>query len=81
METRVRDVIADTLGVDVDDLSRGVSLAEDLAVDSLDLADLAAALDTELGVILPDAVFDGMRTCDELVDAVETLLNAEAARP
>ena len=68
-EVRLRGVVADTLGVGPEDLTLDVSLTDDLAADSLDIAELAARLETDLGVQLSDGVVERMRTYGDLVRA------------
>jgi len=69
VETRVFGLLADLLGVDVHQLSREVSLVDDLAADSLDLAEIAVAIEGALGVSLPQRILAGVRTCGELIDS------------
>ena len=69
VEKRVFGVVADLLRIDVHQLSREVSLVEDLAADSLDLAEIAVAIEAALGVSLPQRILDGVRTCGELIDS------------
>jgi len=78
VETRVRRVVADNLGVDVDDLTPDVSLTDDLAADSLDLLEVALALEGELGISLPERLLERVRTYGDLVQA--TLALARACR-
>jgi acyl carrier protein len=73
VEPRVRRVVADRLGVNVDDLACEVSLTDDLAADSLDLLEVALALEAELGIMIPESTIDGLRTYGELLDAVRLL--------
>ena len=73
VEARVRRVVADTLGVGDDELTPEVSLADDLAADSLDLVEMAIELEGELGIMLPDRILDGVRTFGELVTATLSL--------
>jgi acyl carrier protein len=68
-ESRLRGLVADTLGVGPEELLPEVSLADDLAADSLDIAELAVRLEGELGVALPDSVMDCVRTYGDLVRA------------
>ena len=76
VERRVRRVVTECLGTDADELSTDVSLTDDLAADSLDLIDLAMALEAEFVVVVPDVVLDGTRTYGDLVDAVDMLVRA-----
>lgn len=66
----VRRVLADELGVHPAALAPNVSLHDDLAADSLDLAGLGIALESALGIDVPVALLDRVRTCGELVDAM-----------
>jgi acyl carrier protein len=67
LESRVRRVVADTLGVGGEDLAADVSLVDDLAADSLDLLEIAIALEAELGIPVPERLLDGVRTYGELL--------------
>src|SRR5438128_158231 len=69
LEPRVRCLVADTLGVGIDELAPEVSLTDELAADSLDLAELAARLEAELGLVVPERVVAHLRTYGDLVRA------------
>ena len=73
VEPRVRRVVAEQLGVGTDELAPDVSLVEDLAADSLDLVELALALENELGVMVPESVIEHLRTYGDLVDSLRVL--------
>jgi len=74
VEPRVRRVVAEHLGVDPGTLDVGVSLADDLAADSLDLLELGVALEEEFGVALPRGLPRWVRTYGQVVTALEVLL-------
>src|SRR6185369_12336717 len=59
-------------GVSADTLTPDVSLVEDLAVDSLDLVELALALETEFAIALGEPDVEGVRSYRDLVDLVVT---------
>jgi acyl carrier protein len=69
LEARVLSIVADHLGVAEDDLQPEISLTDDLAVDSLDLVEIALALEAEFGIVIPQRLLDGVRTCADLVHA------------
>jgi acyl carrier protein len=73
VEPRVRRVVAEQLGVSPDELSSDVSLTDELAADSLDLLELALALEMELGIVIPESTIDELRTYGELLDIVRML--------
>jgi acyl carrier protein len=77
VEPRVRRVAADHLGVEEGELRDELSLADDLAADSLDLAELGLALEEELELAIPERILAEVRTYGELVEAV--LLMAQDA--
>lgn len=71
VEACVRALLADHLGVDTEQITPEVSLVDDLAADSLDLVEIALAIEGNLGLTLPHQFLDRVRTCGDLVD--ETL--------
>jgi acyl carrier protein len=71
-EPRVRALVAEHLGVDIDDLASDISLTDNLAADSLDLLDLAMALEDEFEIRLPESTVDEVRTYGDLVAAVRS---------
>ena len=73
LEASIRTVVADRLGLGIDDLRHEVSLVDDLAADSLDLVEIALAIEATLGVVLPRNFLDDVRTCGELIDATVKL--------
>jgi acyl carrier protein len=70
IESKLRGVVAERLGVGPEDLRPDVSLTDDLAADSLDLIDLGLALETECGVVLRRGVLESVRTYGDLLVAV-----------
>jgi acyl carrier protein len=73
VEPRVRRIVADQLGINAADLTNAVSLTDDLAADSLDLLELTLALETELGIAIPESTLETIRTYGDLLCAVEAL--------
>jgi len=73
VEPWLRRVVADHLGVALEDLTPEVSLTDDLAADSLDLLELAVALEEELGFTVPERVLSDVRTYGDLVRATAML--------
>lgn len=80
IEPRVRALVAEGLGVDPDVLDPEVSLAGDLAADSLDVVELTVALEEAFGAPLSDAALDGVRTYGDLVAAVAAGVDEEHRR-
>jgi acyl carrier protein len=59
---RIKEIIADKLGVDIDEVTDDADLIDDLDADSLDLVDLAMAIEDEFGVTIPDEELEKIRT-------------------
>jgi acyl carrier protein len=79
-EPRIRRLVADYLGVSADELTPEVSLTDDLAADSLDLVELALALEGEFGIEVPERTIDEVRTYGDLVETAAALTRGQRAR-
>jgi acyl carrier protein len=76
VEPRVRCLVVAQLGIGADELSPIVSLTDDLAADSLDLVELAMAIEQDLGIVMPDAAILDVRTYGDLLAVVEAARRA-----
>lgn len=54
LEEKVRDIIVDKLGVDVDKVKLEAHFIDDLGADSLDTVELVMAFEEEFNVEIPD---------------------------
>src|SRR5437879_4988880 len=83
IESHLRYLVADRLGVGDQELVPDVDLREDLAVDSLDLLELALAVEAEFGIALPERVLDRVRRYGDLVEATVAMvhLRRQAEQP
>lgn len=73
----IRSRLAEMLERDVADITLETRLEEDLEADSLDLVELAMALEEELKLEIPDEELDGIRTVGDTVDFVFGRLTGE----
>jgi acyl carrier protein len=73
VEPRIRRIVADRLGLSPAELLMDTSLADDLAVDSLDLLEIAIAIETEVGVSIAERSLESVRTYGDLVTLVAPL--------
>lgn len=74
VEPRLRQLVADRLGVEPRELTPEVSLLDDLAADSLDLVDIALCLEGTLGVDVPETALEHVRTYGQLVEMTLDLM-------
>jgi acyl carrier protein len=73
VEPRLRWLVAEQLGVGEEELVADTSLVDDLAADSLDLLELALAIEAEFGFDLSEDALDGVRTYADLAALVADL--------
>src|SRR5439155_17374520 len=74
VEAHVQRLVADCLGVGIEELVSEVSLRDDLAADSLDLIELAMALEAEFAIVVPERILDQVRTYGDLVQTTGLLI-------
>ena len=71
MFERVREVLADQLGLDENEIKPESKLKDDLGADSLDMVELIMAMEEEFDVEIPDEEAQSIRTVQDAVDYVE----------
>jgi len=69
---RVRAIIAEQLGVKLEEVTDGASFIEDLGADSLDTVELVMALEEEFGIEIPDEDAEKMRSVGEAIKYIES---------
>jgi len=62
LEARVKDIIAEELGVEREKLTKEASFMEDLGADSLDTVELVMAFEKEFDIDIPDEEAEKLRT-------------------
>lgn len=68
VETKVREIVAEQLGLGVDDVSLDASFSGDLGADLLDFTEIVMAIEEEFEVDIDDAEAESMRTVKDAVD-------------
>jgi acyl carrier protein len=62
LETKVKDIIAEELGVEREKLTNEAGFMEDLGADSLDTVELVMAFEKEFDIDIPDEDAEKLRT-------------------
>jgi acyl carrier protein len=72
IEQKVKNIIADQLGVGEDEIKPTSSFIEDLGADSLDIVELVMAMEEEFEVEIPDEEAENIKTVQDATNYVTT---------
>ena len=75
---KVRRMIAEKLGIDLDDVKEEANLIEDLGADSLDLVDIVMYVEDTFGIRVEDEELESIRTLKDIVDGIVRKLEGES---
>ena len=67
---RVKEVIADQLGLDVKEITMESSFVDDLGADSLDIVELIMALEEDFDIEIPDEDAEKITSVGNIVDYI-----------
>jgi acyl carrier protein len=68
---KVREIIAEQLGVKKEEVTDDAKFIDDLGADSLDTVELVMALEEEFGIEIPDEDAEKMVTVGEAIKYIE----------
>ncbi len=67
-EQKIKEIIADQLGVEVDKLSPDAKFVEDLGADSLDVVELIMSFEEEFNIEIPDEDAEKIKTVGDVLN-------------
>ncbi|SUZ60050.1 uncharacterized protein METZ01_LOCUS12904 [marine metagenome] len=70
IEEQVKGLVAENLGVNMEEVVNSASFVEDLGADSLDTVELVMALEEEFDTEIPDEEAEKITTVQEAIDFV-----------
>jgi acyl carrier protein len=70
IEEQVKGIVAENLGVKMEEVVNSASFVEDLGADSLDTVELVMALEEEFETEIPDEDAEKITTVQEAIDFV-----------
>lgn len=69
---KMKEIVAEQLGVDADEVTDEASFIDDLGADSLDTVELVMALEEEFGVEIPDEDAEKIATVKDAIAYIES---------
>ncbi len=77
LEGRVKDIIAEELGVEREKLTNDASFMEDLGADSLDTVELVMAFEKEFDLDIPDEEAEKLRTVGDALNYLQSRMGSK----
>lgn len=71
VESRLHTLIVEQLGVNLEEITPTASFIDDLGADSIDVVELALAIENEFEIEIDDRDMEEMRTVEEVIEYVE----------
>ena len=72
VETKVREIICEQLGVSEEEVTPEASFIEDLGADSLDIVELVMELEEEFDIQIPDDQAEKIKTVGQAVEYIKS---------
>jgi acyl carrier protein len=72
VEQRVREIVAEQLERDVNEVTNAASLIDDLGADSLDVVELVMKMEEEFGIEIPDEEAEKIKTVNDVIQYITT---------
>ena len=71
MFEKIREIIAEQMNVNKEDITMETRLVEDLKADSIDAAEMILNIESELDVLVPDDAIMNVKTVEDIVKILE----------
>lgn len=71
VDKKIKQILADQLGIAEEEISNEASFIEDLGADSLDIVELVMAMEEEFEMEIPDEDAEKLLTVQDAVDYVK----------
>ncbi len=71
IEAKVKSIIAETLGVDMQEITPQASFVNDLGADSLDTVELVMAFEEQFGIEIPDEDTEKIQTVGQAIEYIK----------
>lgn len=74
---KLKDIIAEQLSVEADEVNLDSNIQDDLGADSLDVVDLITTIEDEFDISIPDEAVEEIKTVGDIVNYIEKNTDAE----
>ncbi|MEP0845183.1 MAG: acyl carrier protein [Phycisphaerae bacterium] len=78
IETKVKKIVADQMGVAESEISRETSFVNDLNADSLDTVELVMEFEEKFDLNIPDEEAEKIQTVGQAIDYIKAYLDKNA---
>lgn len=68
---KVKELVAEQLGISKDKITENSNIIEDLGADSLDVIEMLMTLEDEYGITIPDDKISQIKTINQIVKLIE----------
>ena len=72
IDKRVREIVAEQLERDVNEVTNEASFIDDLGADSLDIVELVMKMEEEFGIEIPDDDAEKIKTVNDVIQYIAT---------
>lgn len=67
---KIKQILADQLDADIDEMTMETRIADDLGADSLDVVEMLMAIEDDFDVEIPDEDIEGLKTIGDVVEYI-----------
>ena len=69
---KVKEILADQLDTNADEMSMETRIVDDLGADSLDVVEMLMTVEDEFEIEIPDSVIEDLKTIGDVVEYIQT---------
>ena len=75
VEDKVKNIIVEQLGVDMEAVTPEASFIDDLGADSLDIVELVMTMEEEFDLEIPDEDAEKIKSVNDVINYIKTKVN------
>jgi acyl carrier protein len=75
VEEKVKNIIVEQLGVDMESVTPEASFIDDLGADSLDIVELVMTMEEEFDLEIPDEDAEKIKTVNDVINYIKAKVN------